>query len=386
MENKYHYIKVPVSCYSGSKCNLAPKYVKEAYDYEVSEELMTSIISNDIITPALGYDALYNHILKYKKDNMENKIVTIGGDSSIWASTIPAINENYMKTIGQSVESPLYVIIVSAKPCLHNFSTYNNTCMDHMSIASVLGITDPPLVNFKLLLQPQQIIYIGLRDMDNTEAEILDDLGIVYYNMNKIKSLGMDVIVDSIKEVIGDSPVHLAISLTSFDPSVVPCVTHVFNDGLLLGDMELITKKLSKSTVSLDIVDFDTNIGSERQKNRTGEYCRRIIVNLFDIKEKKINIFNEDSEFIIYRIADQVDDDTDYGWYIMRGLDMETKSDLLEKIKDNVIDVEIDGEDYLVTKTTVNEQQNKNYYSSNKITDFVLTPQEKEHMMFELIN
>jgi hypothetical protein len=119
----------------------------------------------------------------------------------------------------------------------------------------------------------------------------------------------------------------------------------------------------------------------------TSEVCRIFIKNIFNIKEKKINIFTEDSRFLIYRPESIEDEDGDIGWYILRFLETEQKEKLLEQLIDDSImhlDIEDVGGVY-ITATTMNEQNEKSYYTSS-IMDCCLFPQEKFLMAFELLS
>ena len=66
---------------------------------------------------------------------------------------------------------------------------------------------------------------------------------------------------------------------------------------------------------------------------------------------------------------------------------LEDRNELLGMIPDNeIISFDIDDVTYLVTKTTMNEQYEKSYFTAKLINDVVLFPQEKTLMMFELVN
>lgn len=386
MKNSIHFIQAPVSSYADSGCDLAPKLIKEKFDYQIQNKSFEYGMMDDKIVHGIGYNLLYKYILKYRADFPNDKIVTIGGDSSIIASTIPAINESYMKVQGQEAVSDLKILIIDAEPNLHNQATFNNACLNRMSMGSVMGIMETPIANFKLLMDTNQIIYLGLRNLDDTEEEILNDMGIIYFSMDKINVLGIDNVINTIKNYIGSDPLHLSVSMKGFDPKIAPSVTTKHEGGIVYEDMIKITKGISQSIVSLDIVEFDANVGSEREKRLTGELCRQIIVSSLNLKEKSLNIFNENSEFLIYRPLSQ-EAFTDVGWYILKGIDINTAHELLNNIQsEQIISLDIDGIDYLVTKTTVCEQQEKSCFMAECIKDITLYPNEKQLMIFELIN
>lgn len=146
---------------------------------------------------------------------------------------------------------------------------------------------------------------------------------------------------------------------------------------------------------SIDIFGFENNESSEYIK-KTCEYTKNILINIFDVKEKKINIFNEQSEFLIYRPCEQIDIDCDYGWYILKGIDNKYKSTFLQMILgDSIKEIVLDGDKYLISKTTIDEQNSKSIYSHKlndngeyelpTIRDRLLFPSEKSNMVFDLL-
>ena len=138
----------------------------------------------------------------------------------------------------------------------------------------------------------------------------------------------------------------------------------------------------------------------------TSTVIRDTITTLTSIKEKSINIFNENSYFLIWRYvdappesdvnkdADTKHDTEDYGWYILRNCSLDVREKIIsEKIPDDdtiimesVEDNNGDQIDIMITKTTMKEQETKSYYSGGTYLDCILFPEEKVSMMFELIN
>lgn len=131
----------------------------------------------------------------------------------------------------------------------------------------------------------------------------------------------------------------------------------------------------------LDII----NIKSKEYK----DYIQIVISRLCDIKEKKINIFNEYSELCIYRPEEQ-EEEADVGWYLLRGIDLDFRNKIMEKLIDDnktIINITICNKKYLISKTSMHYQNNFTYFDNSvKIKDLVLFPEEKKLLCFELIN
>jgi hypothetical protein len=142
----------------------------------------------------------------------------------------------------------------------------------------------------------------------------------------------------------------------------------------------------------MDIVEFNPLVGSNNDSKITRETIRYILTKTFDLKEKSINIFSEDSKFLIFRPIEQTDPITDIGWYILRGLPLKEREELIKFVPDDtIITIDLDNDDgksetYYVTKTDMNEQNLKSYCTSSSIQDTTLFPEEKVSMCFELLN
>jgi hypothetical protein len=109
------------------------------------------------------------------------------------------------------------------------------------------------------------------------------------------------------------------------------------------------------------------------------------------IKEKKINIFNECSKFLIWRPIEQ-EAKEDVGWFILRNIPLDVRERLIEHIgNENIISFETEDDDGLpvdayVTVTTMADQQERTYCGTTNIHDCVLYPAQKVYAMFEILN
>lgn len=373
-----HYIKAP--CHQSKRSQgyqFAPDEVKEKYDFEVPIKTFSGsrIDKNKGHKICQGYEILYQNICDTLIINKNTKIVTIGGDNSISAATISAMNKNY---------DNLKVLYIDTSTDIETYETSNTKNLNEMPIASLIGLCDPPFVSNKLLLKPSQIIYIGLND--DCDLSLITDLDIEFYTSNKIKQLGIDVFKNIIKESVGDSQLHVCIDLKVFDKSIVSSTEPVNENGLLEKDILPLFNLLKDQVVSLDITEFNPTIGDNLSIKNTRELCRKCIVELFNVKERSINIFNEDSSFLIFRSSEQTDE-TDYGWYILQNISLDEREKLIKTLDDDIIKcIDIEDEEFMITKTTVKEQNTKSYYASKDVIDTVLFPDEKAVMCFELIN
>lgn len=390
MTSNLYFISAP--CHQSSReqgFQFAPSEIKQKYDFEIIKKMFDGSvidIANKKIELCKGYQLLYEYILKYTNLKPNDKIITIGGDNSISTGTVAAINENYIKQMGNNVTSDLMVLWIDSYPDIDDFNTSLTKDLNDMAVASLLGLCDMNFTKNKLLLNKNQLIYYGLVDKNNNIDDVKECM-IPHFTVKKINSLGDKKCIDVIKNMIKNKPVHVVLDMKVFDSSLIKSVIPLNNNGLKLEQVENLLSGIKNNIVAMDIVEFNPQIGTIEDVKITRETIRHILAKTFDIKEKSLNIFNEDSQFLIYRPTQQEDPFTDIGWYILRGLTINNVNDIMEKFcGDEIITIPIDNEEYLITKTTMNEQNEKSYYTAKTINDVTLFPEEKMHMTFELIN
>lgn len=105
----------------------------------------------------------------------DNFVLIIGGDHSISIGTVPAIVKA-RKSTG--------VIWVDAHADINTPETSSTGNMHGMSVAFLMGHVNtkslPSFGWFEPCLDPKDIVYIGLRDLDQAEKDVIKKLGINY--------------------------------------------------------------------------------------------------------------------------------------------------------------------------------------------------------------
>lgn len=384
-------------------------HVYNKFDYEVINELYKTCNED-------GYPIVYNLIYKLALTIPKSKkIITLSPDPAISSATIAGLAEKYM--CGQfdstsTISMPkLRILYLTASPhLLTNFKdiTFENLRNSIISNAMcVLNIGTPSYTAHKLALHPDQFFLIGINDnlLEDDEREILDNSGITYFTMKQLRSKKISNVMDFINDKIMSDPLMVVFDMGSTSYNTAPCVTRFLKDGTKTNITDLngfdkpelteIFSKINKENlVGLDITSFDFRIDNKEIAYRIScEAARLPLSLLLEIKEKKINIFNEHSRFLIYRPIEQLSE-FDVGWYILRGVPLNIREQIMKHIDDDTItsvqiDVNDDGVEQmvLITTTTMFEQEQKSIFAKGaKITDCNLYQTEKTSMMFELLN
>ena len=361
--------------------NDAHTLIKEKYD-----KLFQKKIVGDHIP------VVYNEIKDYidHLDITKEIPITISSDKTISVATICSLNQKFMKQMDQKFVSDLKIIYISDSPALETNESVN---LSDFILSSLFGLTDEGLVKNKLILNPDQILMIGLRDKSysDSQTQILYDMNIRHFMADRIKKNGIDKVIYALYTFADNYPVHVIINLATLSPSYAPSVIrHEGNtDGFTPQQLDKIIETLKHyNIVGLDIVGLNARIDTESKKasRLTAEIVRGICIQLFDIKEKKLNIYNENSKFLIYRPIEQINYENDIGWRILRNIPEELKETIISQVGNKIITIPIDDEDFFVTATTMIEQEQKSYYTAKTIYDTCLLPDEKKAMMFELIS
>ena len=356
----------------------APPLVKEKYDSVISSDDFK--LNEETDEMPLGYKKLYMTVKEELNDNSHRLIITVGGDNSISASTVSAFNDHY----DNDYKPGLRVLWVDASPDILPYEL--STSFDQTAVSQLVGICDPSLVNNKKWLNYDQIAFLGLRDLSDEDKSYLDDHEFEYYTMEKVNQLGLETVVNSLLDLWKDHPIFVVFDMRAFDPTLTPSVMYPVAKGLDYYQMELIASLLKNKIVAMDLTGF-TPEQDAISNRRTGEVMRYLMSNLGGIKERMINIFTEESSFLIYRSIEQLDED-DIGWFILRGIPTKLNEQLLKSIpNDTIISVPLDTNEseQLVANTTIRDQNMKSYYQSRSILDLALFPQEKSLMHFELV-
>jgi hypothetical protein len=282
---------------------------------------------------------------------------------------IDYIKATYNYTI---IEKNNYKLIIDMSNYIKNFNTNDRLII--ISDSNVHLISTINSNDYKL-------VYISTKDHIISKTT-LDSLRIdnTYCSKNMLHVKEDDIINnDIIYEGIMRHPDKISKCVSNY---IKNDNVHLIIDADFVQNINLLSiiKSLNKNQVK--ILEF-ININKKELKNN----IRNIILALTDTIERKINIFNENSEILIYRPVEQ-DDEKDVGWYLLRGISDSTKMDIYNKLTNGItLKVQVDDELIMINKTTMEYQNNMTYYDEAVIvSDKVLFPSEKMDLCFELIN
>lgn len=178
----------------------------------------------------------------------------IAGDHSSVMGTISA---------SSAYHDELGLIWIDAHPDINTDKTTTTGNIHGMPVAALLGMGEPSLTSIltpDVKLRPENIVMLGLRDIDPPEMEFLKDLNIKYYTWEDIQNIGLEkCVADTIAYLSHLKSVHISFDIDAMDPEIMPGVSVPvkggFNQDESLFTMGQLMKHLP--VVSYDIVEFN---------------------------------------------------------------------------------------------------------------------------------
>lgn len=203
--------------------------------------------------------------------------VVLGGDHSVAIGTISGIARHW-RARGESIG----VIWVDAHTDMNTPQTSPTGNIHGMPLAVLLGRGHPALVGIagdRPALDPRRVCVIGARDVDDTEKDIVRELGVRVYSMSELDDRGTAACV---REAIGIASegtvgVHLSFDLDGVDPEHAPGVGTPVPGGLSLRESHLVCEKLAQTGRLLGIEMVELNPVLDQQ-NITGRLAVWLIL------------------------------------------------------------------------------------------------------------
>eukprot|EP01036_Dinobryon_divergens_P034985 gene34985-45282_t len=203
--------------------------------------------------PNLGLDRAPSAIIS---SGLPRLLGDIGGDHCISIGTISAIKRN-RKNAG--------IVWVDAHADINTPATSISGNMHGMPLALLLGLVDdmkslPAFDWFGPCVEPKDIVYIGLRDLDAEEKRTIRRLGIKAYTMFDIDQKGIGhVMADCIDYFSDRTDIHLSFDIDAIDPFFAPHTGTAVTGGLTFRESNYICEALFASgrLSSMELVEVD---------------------------------------------------------------------------------------------------------------------------------
>jgi len=198
------------------------------------------------------------------------------GDHSIAIGSLAGIAKRY-KNIG--------VIWFDAHGDMNTDKTSPSGNIHGMSLAASVGHGHPSLVHLfeaKTKIQPENVVLIGVRELDRGEIELLRQLNVKVFTMHEVDTMGMKAVMDEALQYLQDrtDKIHVSFDLDVLDPSEAPGVGTPVIGGITYREahvaLELLAK--TKGIISAEFVEVNPILDV---RNKTAELTVALIGSLF---------------------------------------------------------------------------------------------------------
>lgn len=135
-------------------------------------------------------------------------------------------------------------------------------------------------------LKPNQIVYVGLRDVDKEERKLILDLGIVAYTMTDIDRYGighvMDMALHHLTVENSNRPLHLSYDIDAVDPVLAPATGTAVRGGLTFREAHYVAEAVAATgnLASAEIVELNPTLSNTAGADDTVELGLHIITSL----------------------------------------------------------------------------------------------------------
>lgn len=195
--------------------------------------------------------------------------VVLGGDHSVAIGSVS----------GSAAAGPLGAIWFDAHGDLNTPGTSPSGNIHGMPLAALLGIGEFAEQNWATApqLREENVVIVGLRSVDESEKELLDERELTVFTMSDIDRRGIAAVVDDALSVAttGVDSIHVSLDLDWLDPAEAPGVGTPVRGGVTYREAHSAMEQVaSAATVrSLDLVEVNPTLD---QHNETAELATEL--------------------------------------------------------------------------------------------------------------
>lgn len=196
----------------------------------------------------------------YKSLEGDKIPITIGGDHSLAIGSISGISHYFQNTN----QGDVGVIWFDAHADMNTPESSPTGNIHGMPLSALLGLGHPQLtdIGFKgEKIKTENVVLVGIRDIDIEEQRICKNSGIRYYTMREIDERGMLSVAQEAISLVSakTNGIHVSFDLDCMDPMFAPGVSTPVPGGLSYREAHLALELIAESEklVSLDFVELN---------------------------------------------------------------------------------------------------------------------------------
>jgi len=185
--------------------------------------------------------------------------LVLGGDHSIAAGVAAGVASHFRKE-----EKRIGYLWLDAHGDMNTPESSPSGNVHGMPLAAIMGYGAPELVDllgFKPKVEPQNIVLVGVRDLDSQEKKLVKKSGVHVFTMRDIDERGMrEVMSDALKYAMDDTAgIAVSLDMDFVDPADAPGVGTPVRGGVTYREAHLAMEMIAdtESMVSLEVVEIN---------------------------------------------------------------------------------------------------------------------------------
>lgn len=223
------------------------------------------------------YDSLNRH--QPAKHNTLSKSLFIGGDHSMSIATLAYS----LKKLYQPHD--LKVIWIDAHADINTYEKSETKNLHGTPLAYATLVDVHPLFQNVFTpwysIRPENILYIGLRDLDSYENELINDLQIKRITCKEINKYP-EIVADKVANFTKNSTVHLSLDVDALDPRDFPCTGTPVPNGIHITSLcymlhSLTVKSWFRNVIGMDIVEANFELHDCKKEKTSVNNLRNIM-------------------------------------------------------------------------------------------------------------
>jgi arginase len=244
-------------------------------------------VESDIAVPTLETRKADSHKARFKNEilavctdlaevtrdtmNAGEIPLVIGGDHSIAMGTIAGVSAHFRQR-----DSDIGLIWFDAHGDMNLPETSPSGNIHGMPLAHLLGHGDADLANIlgqRPAVKPENVVLIGVRDIDDNERKFIRESGINVFTMSDIDELGMADISRQALEMVNANTAgfHISFDVDGCDPTVIPGSGTLVPGGVSFREAHQLLENCANTgrMTSMEVVELNpfldqANISAER--------------------------------------------------------------------------------------------------------------------------
>tara|TARA_B100000035_G_scaffold81351_1_gene68208 strand:+ start:1933 stop:2733 length:801 start_codon:yes stop_codon:yes gene_type:complete len=215
-------------------------------------------VNTEIIKPKKNLYLNLNNLKKNLDNDKSRRKIVIGGDHSNSIATLAHTSNKYKN---------LKVLWIDAHGDINSYEKSETKNVHGMVLAFLTNIDRKMSYMVNTPVKMENIMYLGIRDLDNYEKDVIRDNNIKYITCEEINENKLET-YKKIEEFVGSDYLHISFDVDSIDPKYIPSTGTAVKDGINIDILYNILEKMlkKKNTIHLDIMELNLALGSVEDK------------------------------------------------------------------------------------------------------------------------